>query len=128
MGVNTWYHANSVSFKCHSIRVTFKICAVLGAQGIRATGFRRAQGNQHCAKFESHSNRVTFGTNAISITSSIHALCWYIIILKRLIIAFVMVSRRMVNKLNMMCNNVQYNIYFRCFMRIENVVYDIFWP
>ena len=73
MGVNTWYHANSVSFKCHSIRVTFKICAVLGAQGIRATGFRRAQGNQHCAKFESHTNRVTFETNAISITSSFHA-------------------------------------------------------
>ena len=74
MGVNTWYHANSVSFKCHSIRVTFKICAVLGAQGIRATGFRRAQGNQHCAKFESHSNRVTFETNAISVISSVHPL------------------------------------------------------
>ena len=55
-------------------RVTFKICAVLGAQGIRATGFRRAQGNQDCAKFESHTNRVTFETNAVSITSSIHAL------------------------------------------------------
>ena len=74
MGVNTWCNANSVSFKSHSIRVTFKICAVLGAQGIRATGFRRAQGNQHCAKFESHTKRVTFETNAISITSSIHAL------------------------------------------------------
>ena len=53
--------------------MTFK-SAVLGAQGIRAMGFRRAQGNQHCAKFESHTNRVTFETNAISITSSIHAL------------------------------------------------------
>ena len=52
--------------------MTFKICAVLGAQGIRATGFRRAQGNQHCAKFESHSNRVTFETNAISVISSVH--------------------------------------------------------
>ena len=30
-------------------------------------------GTQHCANFESHSNRVTFETNAISITSSIHA-------------------------------------------------------
>ena len=47
---------------------------VLGAQGIRATGFKRAQGNAHCAKFESHTNRVTFETNAVSITSSIHAL------------------------------------------------------
>ena len=71
--MNFYNHHNSVSFKSHSIRVTFKICAVLGAQGIRATGFRRAQGNQHCAKFESHTNRVTFETNAISITSSIHA-------------------------------------------------------
>ena len=53
-------HHNSVSFKSHSIRVTFKICAVLGAQGIRATGFKRAQGNAHCAKFESNTNRMTF--------------------------------------------------------------------
>ena len=30
-------------------------------------------GTQHCANFESHSNRETFETNAISITSSIHA-------------------------------------------------------
>ena len=53
--------------------MTFKICTVLGAQRVRSTGFRRAQGNQHCAKFESHTNIVTFETNAISITSSIHA-------------------------------------------------------
>ena len=57
----------------HSIRVTFKICAVLGVQGICATGFKRTQGNQHCAKFESHTNRVTFETNAIRMTSSIQA-------------------------------------------------------
>ena len=49
---------------------------MLGAQGIRAMGFRRTQGNQHCAKFESHTNRVTFET--ISITSSIHAQCYHI--------------------------------------------------
>ena len=67
------HHIRSI-FKSHSISVTFKFCTVLGAQGIRAMGFRRAQGNQHCAKFESHTNRVTFETNAISITSSIHAL------------------------------------------------------
>ena len=54
--------------------MTFKICAVLGTQGIRATWFKRAQGNQHCAKFESHTNRVTFETNAIRMTSSIQAL------------------------------------------------------
>ena len=46
---------------------------VLGAQGIRATGFKRAQGNAHCAKFESHTNRVTFETNAIRMTSSVQA-------------------------------------------------------
>ena len=48
---------------------------MLGAQGIRATGFKRAQGNAHCAKFESHTNRVTFETNAIRVTSSVQALC-----------------------------------------------------
>ena len=42
---------------------------MLGAKGIRATGFRQAQGNRHCAKFESHTNRVTFETNAIRNTS-----------------------------------------------------------
>ena len=76
--MNFYNHHNSVSFKSHSIRVTFKICAVLGAQGIRATGFKRAQGNAHCAKFESHTNRVTFETNAIRMTSSVQALYWKI--------------------------------------------------
>ena len=47
---------------------------MLGAQGIRATGFKCAQGNAHCAKFESHTNRVTFETNAIRMTSSVQAL------------------------------------------------------
>ena len=28
MGLNTWCHSNSVSFKSHSISVTFKFCAV----------------------------------------------------------------------------------------------------
>ena len=46
---------------------------VLGAQGIRATGFKLAQGNAHCAKFESHTNRVTFETNTIRMTSSVQA-------------------------------------------------------
>ena len=53
------HHIRSI-FKSHSISVTFKFCAVLGAQGIRATGFKRAQGNAHCAKFESNTNRMTF--------------------------------------------------------------------
>ena len=48
---------------------------MLGAQGIRATGFKRAQGNAHCAKFESHTHRVTFETNAIRMTSSVQAHC-----------------------------------------------------
>ena len=46
---------------------------MLGAQGICATGFKRAQGNAHCAKFESHTNRVTFETNTIRMTSSVQA-------------------------------------------------------
>ena len=40
-------------------------CAVLGAQGIRATGFKHAQKDAHCAKFESYINRMTFKTNTI---------------------------------------------------------------
>ena len=67
--MNFYNHHNSVSL------VTFKICAVLGALGIRATGFKRTQGpqgNQHCAKFESHTNRVTFETNAIMMIVKVH--------------------------------------------------------
>ena len=51
-----------------------KFCAVLGAQGIRATGFKHPQGKAHCTKFESNTNRMTFETNAISTTSDIQAL------------------------------------------------------
>ena len=54
------------------ISVTF-FCAVLGAQGICATGFKCAQGNAHCAKFESNTIRMIFETNAISTTSGIQA-------------------------------------------------------
>ena len=39
------------------------------------TIFKRAQVNQDCAKFESHTNRVTFETNAIRMISTIQALC-----------------------------------------------------
>ena len=53
------HHIRSI-FKSHSISVTFKFCVVLGAQGIGATGFKRAQGNAHCAKFEINANRMTF--------------------------------------------------------------------
>ena len=40
--------------------MTFKICAVLGAQGIHATGFKRKQGKAHYTKFEGNTNRMTF--------------------------------------------------------------------
>ena len=73
MRMNFYNHHIRSIFKCHSISITFKFCAVLGAQGIRATGFKRAQGNAHCAKFESHTNRVTFETNAIRMTSRVQA-------------------------------------------------------
>ena len=33
---------------------------MLGAEGICATGFKYTQGNAHCAKFESNTNRMTF--------------------------------------------------------------------
>ena len=66
------HHIRSI-FKSHSISVTFKFCAVLGAQGIRATGFKRAQNNAHCAKFESYTDRMTFKTNTICTSPDIQA-------------------------------------------------------
>ena len=63
-GLNTWCSDNK----------SMIFCAVLVAQGIRATGFKRAQGNAHCAKFESHTNRVTFETNAIMVIVKVHPL------------------------------------------------------
>ena len=75
------HHIRSI-FKSHSISVTFKFCAVLGAQGICAMGFKRAQGNKHCAKYESNSDRMTFETNTISTTSGIQAHVYiYVLIL-----------------------------------------------
>ena len=53
------HHIRSI-FKSHSISATFKFCAVLVAQRIHATGFKRAQGNVHCTKFESNTNGMTF--------------------------------------------------------------------
>ena len=45
-GLNTWCSDNK----------SMKFWGVLGAQGIRATGFKHAQGNKHCTKFESTTN------------------------------------------------------------------------
>ena len=50
-------------------------CAVLGAQGIRATGFKHAQGNAHCAKFESNTNRMTFECAPNMMIVKVHPLC-----------------------------------------------------
>ena len=55
--------------------MTFKFCAVLVALCAPEPHSMDSLGTQHCANFESHFNRVSFETNAISITSSIHAHC-----------------------------------------------------
>ena len=68
------HHIRSI-FKSYSISVTFKFCAVLGAQGIRATGFKHAQGNAHCAKFESNTNRLTFEYAPSMMIVKVHPLC-----------------------------------------------------
>ena len=68
------HHIRSI-FKSHSISVTFKFCAVLGAQGIHATGFKRTQGNAHCAKFESNTNRLTFEYGPSMMIVKVHPLC-----------------------------------------------------
>ena len=73
--MNFYNHHNSVSFKSHSISVTFRFCAVLVA--LRALEPRSTDplGTQHCANFESHSNRVTFETNAIMAIVKVHHHC-----------------------------------------------------
>ena len=54
-----------------SVSKVILLCTVLGAQGIHAMGFKHAQGNAHCAKFESYTSRMTFETNAICTKSDI---------------------------------------------------------
>ena len=71
--MNFYNHHNSVSFKSHSISVTFKFCAVRVALCTLEPRSTDSLGTQHCTNFESHSNRVTFETNAIRMTSSIQA-------------------------------------------------------
>ena len=72
--MNFYNHHIWSIFKSHSISITFNFCAVLGAQGIRATGFKHAQGNAHCTKFESNTNRMTFESNTNRMTSGIQVL------------------------------------------------------
>ena len=70
--MNLYNHHNSVSFKSHSISVTFKFCAVLVALRALEPRSTDSLGTQHCANFESHSNRVTFETNAIMVIVKVH--------------------------------------------------------
>ena len=58
--MNFYNHHNSVSFKSHSISVTFKFCAVLVALCALEPCSTDSLGTQHCAKFESNTNRMTF--------------------------------------------------------------------
>ena len=47
---------------------------VLGAQGIRAMGFKCTQDNAHLAKFESNTNRMTFEYAPNMIIVKVHPL------------------------------------------------------
>ena len=71
--MNFYNHLYSVSFKSHSISVTYKFCAVLVALCTLEPHSTDSLGTQQCAKLDSYSNRVTFETNAIRMTSSIQA-------------------------------------------------------
>ena len=77
--MNFYNHHIWSIFKSYSISVTFKFCAVLGAQGIRATGFKRPQGNEHCAKFESNTNRMTFEYALNMMIVKVHPQYWIIL-------------------------------------------------
>ena len=74
MRMNFYNHHNSISFKSHSISVTFRFCAVLVALRALEPRSTDSLGTQHCANFESHSNRVTFETNAIMVIVKVHPL------------------------------------------------------
>ena len=70
--MNFYNHHNSVSFKSHSISVTFRFCAVLVALRALEPRSTDSLGTQHHANFESHSNRVAFETNAIMMIVKVH--------------------------------------------------------
>ena len=72
MRMNFYNHHNSVSFKSHSISVTFRFCVVLVALRALEPRSTDSLGTQHCANFESHSNIVTFETNAIMVIVKVH--------------------------------------------------------
>ena len=75
--MNFYNHHIWSIFKSYSISVTFKFCAVRIALCALEPCSTDSLGTQHCANFESHSNRVTFETNAIRMTSSIQAQRYY---------------------------------------------------
>ena len=52
--------------------MTFKFCAVLVALCAPEPRSMDSLGTQHCANFESHSNRVIFETNAIMVIVKVH--------------------------------------------------------
>ena len=47
MGLNSWCHSNSVSFKSHSISVTLKFCAVRVALSALEPRSTDSLGTQH---------------------------------------------------------------------------------
>ena len=65
------HHIRSI-FKSHSISLTFKFCAVCIALCALEPWSTDSLGTQHHANFESHSNRVTFETNAIMMIVKVH--------------------------------------------------------
>ena len=76
--MNFYNHHIWSIFKSYCISVTFKFCAMLGAKGIRATGFKCAQGNAHCAKFESNTNRLTIEYAPNMLIVKVHPQCMYV--------------------------------------------------
>ena len=58
--MNFYNHHIRGIFKSHSISVTFKFCAVRIALCALEPCSMDSLGTQHCAKFESNTNRMTF--------------------------------------------------------------------
>ena len=68
------HHIRSI-FKSHFISVTFKFCAVCVALCALEPCSTDSLGTQHCAKFESSTNRMTFEYAPNMMIVKVHPLC-----------------------------------------------------
>ena len=75
MRMNFYNHHIRSIFKSLSISVTFKFCTVRIALCTLEPRSTDSLGTQHCAKFESNTNRMTFEYASNMMIVKVHPLC-----------------------------------------------------